>query len=381
MTVAPADAAAALAAAQTALDEGHLAQALAAARAIVAGEAAPALRAEAWRLRALAASRLGEQGEAVDAVRALFAQLGGDALAYPPRMALLAISAVANGELARFDESLGQLQQMLSVAARGGSFESYVRARSTAATCFALMGDPWAGQRLLAELLGLFQGLPSEALLETAVRNNHASVCLRIARLARDAGEAAAGAEALEHADASLQRVREIVPLTGDARRRALADIYAAEMTLLRGEAAASVGPLQRATEQADAAGQPAHGRFLRVLQAEACIGAGAPEQALVLLREVAVSIREGHCIGLRIRCVQQWQRACTAVGAHEEALGHAARSRGLEQQLLYRQLHAQSRFLRTRLELEHLYRYRANASRGISSRPGALDAGRGEAG
>jgi hypothetical protein len=61
-------------------------------------------------------------------------------------------------------------------------------------------------------------------------------------------------------------------------------------------------------------------------------------------------------------------------VGAHEEALDHAARARSLEQHLLYRQLHAQSRFLRSRLELEHLYRYRANASRSISSRPGALD-------
>ena len=152
-------------------------------------------------------------------------------------------------------------------------------------------------------------------------------------------------------------------------------------MTLLRGEAAAAVGPLQRVIEQADAAGLPAHGRFLRVLQAEAFIDAGAPEQALALLREVAAALREGHCLGLRIRCVQQLQRACTAMRAHDEALEHAARLRGLEQGLLYRQLYAQSRFLRTRLELEHLYRYRANASRGISSRPGALDAGRGEAG
>jgi tetratricopeptide (TPR) repeat protein len=375
----PTTAAAALAAAQADLDDGRLQSALTAARALAAGDAPATVQIEALRLQAQSAFHLGEQGETVAAVQALFERLGGGGLAYPSRSALLAISAVACGELARFDESLAHLQQMLSVAARGGSFEGYVRARSTAATCFALLGDPWAGQRLLSELLGLFQGLPSEASLEAAVRNNHASICLRVVRLARDAGEAADVTEAIEHAQASLQRVREIVRLTGDARRGALADIYAAEMALLRGDAAGSASQLQRAIEHADATGQSAHVRFLKVLQAEAFIAAGAPEQALAQLREVAPSIREGHCLGLRIRCVQQLHRACAAVGAHEEALDHAARARSLEQHLLYRQLHAQSRFLRSRLELEHLYRYRANASRSISSRPGALDLTKGD--
>lgn len=380
MTTAPTDPVAALEAARADLDESRLPAALAAARAIAMGDAPPAARIEALRLQAVAAFHLGEQCETVETVQTLFARLGDAAVTYPQRSALLAVSAVANGELARYDESLAHLQQMLSVAARGGSFESYVRARSTAATCFALLGDPWAGQRLLSELLGLFQGLPSEAPLETAVRNNHASICLRIARLARDAGEAGASTEAIEHASASLERVREIVKRTRDGRRGALADIYAAEMTLLRGNAADAASQLQRSIEHAIAVGQPAHVRFLRVLQAEAFSAAGAPERALLLLREAAPSIREGHCLGLRIRCVQQMQRACAAVGAHEEALGHAARARLLEQHLLYRQLHAQSRFLRSRLELEHLYRYRASASHSISSRPGALDPGKGAA-
>lgn len=379
MTTEPATAAAALAGAQASLDDGQLQQALSAARALATGDAPAAVRIEALRVQAVAAFHLGEQGEAVDAVQALFERLGDDAVTYPLRSALLAVSAVASGELARFDESLAHLQQMLSVATRGGSFESYVRARGTAATCFALLGDPWAGQRLLSELLGLFQGLPSEAPLETAVRNSHASVCLRIARMARDAGDTAGGADAIEHANASLERVREVVRLTGDERRRALADIYTAEMILLRGDAVESASRLQQSIAHAEAVGQPAHVRFLRVMQAEALSTAGEPARALALLREAAPSIREGHCLGLRIRCAQQLQRACTAVGDHEEALGHAARSRSLEQYLLYRQMHAQSRFLRSRLELEHLYRYRASTSRGISSRPGALDLGKGE--
>ena len=369
----PADAA--LAQAQADLDAGRLQRALDAMRTVAAGGAPVATRTEALRLQGLAAFLLGEQGEAADAAQALLDLLGDHAVTYPSRIAVLAVSVVAAGKLARFDQSLGHLQKLLSAASRGGSFDDYVRARGTAATCFALLGDPWAGQRLLSELLGLFQGLPSEAPLEASTRNRHAAVCLGIARQARDAGDDTGCNEAIEHADASLQRVREIVRATGDARRGAIAEIYGCEMALARGDAADAASRLQAIVVQADAAGLPAHARLLRVMQAEACSTAGEPERALALLRKVDLALREGHCLGLRIRCLHQLQRACAAVGAHQEALEHAARARQIELHLLYQQMHAQSRYLRTRLELEHLYRYRANASRSISSRPGALAA------
>ena len=112
-------------------------------------------------------------------------------------------------------------------------------ARGTAAICFALLGDPWAGQRLLSELLGLFQGLPSEASLETVARNNHCAVCLLVARAARDAGDDAGCSEALDHAEASLGRAREIVRQTGDHRLGAFVDVHGSEAMLLRGRAAA----------------------------------------------------------------------------------------------------------------------------------------------
>jgi len=362
----------ALAAAQAAFDNAQFQAALVGARASSA-IADPAQRIEALRLRAQSAFRLGELDEAAESAQTLLAQLGDQAPTYPQRVAVLSVSVVAAGELALFDQALGHLQQILSTATRSGSFEDYVRARGTAATCFALLGDPWAGQRLLSELLGLFQGLPSEAMLEAATRNNHVAVCLRIARMARDAGEGADFSEAIDHAEASLQRAAEIARQTGDTRLAAFADVHGSEAALLRGEAASAAVRLQGAAEHADAAGLSAHARFLRVMQAEALNAAAAPERALTLLREVDTGLREGHDIGLRIRCVQQLQRACIATGAHAEALQHAARARKIEQALLYKQLRAQSRYLRTRLELEHLYRYRASASRSISSRPGQL--------
>jgi hypothetical protein len=359
---------------QAALDAGRLQQALTDARA-VCGNAEPVQRNDALRLRAQAAFRLGELDEAADAAQALIDQLGDHAACYPERTQVLAVSVVAAGELARFEQSLGHLQKMLAAASRGGSLEDYVRARGMAATCFALLGDAWAGQRLMSELLGLFQGLPGEAMLEASTRNNHTAICVRVARMAREGGDEAACAQAIEHAQASLQRSAELARLTGNARLSAFAALRANEVALLRGEAAAVAAQLQPAIEHADAAGLPAQVRLLRVVQAEAFNDVGAPDLALSSLGQVDAGLREGHQIGLRLRCVQQLQRACAATGAHAQALAHAERARQIEQGLLYRQLHAQSRFLRTRLELEHLYRYRASTSRGINSGPGKLTA------
>jgi hypothetical protein len=56
-------------------------------------------------------------------------------------------------------------------------------------------------------------------------------------------------------------------------------------------------------------------------------------------------------------------------------AQGDAARTLGRRRQ--YRQTQAQSRWLRVRLELEHMYRFRPGDKRGgTASRPGALSPG-----
>ncbi len=364
--------AAALAAAQVDYDAGRLRQALRTARRFDLDTVAAADRSDAVRLRAQASFRLGELDEAADAAQTLLDRLEGQAPSYPGRIRVLAVSVVAAAELTRFEQALGHLQQMLSAASRG-SLDDYVRARGTAAICFVLLGDPWAGQRLLSELLGLFQGLPTEASLEAVARNNHCAVCLLVARAARDAGDDAGCSEALDLAEASLGRAQEIAQQLGDHRLGAFVDIHGSEAMLLRGHAAAALDPLQAAADHAAEAGLPAHARQLRVLLAEACTAAGEPARALGLLREVDATLREGHELGLRIRCVRQLQAALTATGEVEQALQQANRAHALEQFRLYQQLRTQSRFLRMRLELEHLYRYRSSTSRGVTSRPDAL--------
>lgn len=362
----------ALARAQVNYDAGRLLPALQTARQHDTDAVAEPARSEALRLRTLAAYRLGEFEEAACAALSLLDKFGGQAPSYPARTSVLAASVVAAAELARYEQALVHLQQMLSAAVRG-SFDDYVRARGTAATCFALLGDPWAAQRLQSELLGLFQGLPSESALEATVRNNHAACCLLIARMACDAGDAEGCSEALDHAEASIQRSGEIGALRGDERQRALTDIHASELALLRGNAAAALGPLQLALEKAAVAGLFAQERGLRVVLAEACIVAGQPGRAVQVAGQVDVALNAGHSLELRIRCCVALQQGHAALGDSAQALTHGARARALEQYRLYHQLRTQSRFLRTRLELEHLYRYQASASRGLSSRPGAL--------
>jgi tetratricopeptide (TPR) repeat protein len=360
-----------LGAAQAAYDAGRYGEALEGARAAdhAGDENLPALR-----LRCLAAFRIGELGESADAALRLIAaaQRRGDADAM--RFDALAVSVVAAGELGRFDQSIEHLQLLQSAAARSGSMTEFVRARGTTANCFALLGDPWAAQRLLSELLGMFQARSDELRLEATTRGNHASVCLQIARLARLAGDAAAADEALDHAQASIGRAREIAQTTGDARVLAFADVHAAELALLRGETDAALALLDGAVRRADAAGLLAHARLLRLLEAEVRVAGGDVASAHALLDHVAARIGEGHELALRLRLHTLLQQVLTAEGDASGALAQGEQARVLGRLRQYRQAQAQSRWLRVRLELEHMYRFRPGVRRGSgSSRPGAL--------
>jgi hypothetical protein len=320
------------------------------------------------RMRCLAAYRLGELDESAAAAQRLIAlaQQGGDSAA--ARFDVLAVSVVAAGELARFEQAIEHLQLLQAAATRAGSLSDFVRGRGTTATCFALLGDPWAAQRLFSELVGLFQAGSPERRLEATVRTNHASVCLQIARLARQGGDASACDEALEHAAASLERTREIARESEDARVAAFADVHAAELSLLRGQAAPALALLDGAVANADAAGLWAHARQLRLLEAEALLAQGSTDGARSLLDAVAQRLNSGHELGARIRWHAQMQRVLSAKGDSVGALSQLEQARALAQYRQYRQAHAQSRYLRTRLELEHLYRMRPGSRAGAQN-------------
>jgi hypothetical protein len=357
--------------AQAALERGHLVAALDAARAwLLPADREPAQRLQALRVRALAAFRLGELDEAARAAQELVDESTRDPTAARPPLDVLGTSVVAAGELARFDQAIDHLRLMLAAASRAGTLADFVRGRGTAATLFALLGDPWAGQRLLSELAGMFQAGAGEPRLEATVRNNHASVCLQIARLAHHGGDTRGCEDALEHAQASIERARELLPASVDPRARAFANVHAGELALLRGDAEGALALLDGGIAHADAAQLWAHSRQLRLFEAEVQLLRGDAAAATAHLAVVAQRLDDGHEIGARLRYHDHLHRVHLARGEVAAALAEAERVRSLAAYRQYRQSKAQSQHLRTRLELEHLYRYRGGTATGRGAAP-----------
>lgn len=344
--------------AQAAFDAGRFEEVLLCLRDAAAGAHAGIDGARAARLCGTAAFRLGELDEALTHAQRAIAHIGSSTTE-PGRFDMLAVVVVAAGELVRFDEAVEALRQLQSMAARSGVLTDHVRGRGSAAVLFSLLGDPWAGQRLLAETIGLFQGLPDQRRLEATARNNHTAVSLQLARLALQGGDTSAAATAVDHAQASLDRVREIAAELGDARVRAFADVHEGEIAMQRGNPARAAELLIGAAQVAEDCGLWAHVRQLNLLLAEARLSAADPQAARDHLHKVGARLGAGHEIGVRIRYHSALHRMWVGLHDDAQAVSHLERARELAQYRQYRQLHAQSRFLRTRLELEHLYPYR----------------------
>jgi tetratricopeptide (TPR) repeat protein len=130
---------------------------------------------------------------------------------------------------------------------------------------------------------------------------------------------------------------------------------------------------IEAALRQADEGQLWAHARQLRLLEAEVLQCRGDHDGALQLLQRVGDRLNDGHEIGVRIRYHSQLQRVMAAQGDSAAALDQFDRARALAQYRQYRQARAQSRFLRARLELEHLYRFRAETNGARLTRPAVL--------
>jgi tetratricopeptide (TPR) repeat protein len=303
-----------------------------------------------------AAFRLGRFAEAIDSASATIEHLGS-ATSHPARFDALALLVVSHAERAEYDESIDALRRLLAQAARGDSLRDQVRARGSMASCFALMGDPWAAQRVLAEVAGWLARLPGEQRLEATVQVNLAAIWLEIARGAGEGGDTAALNAAAAAAEAPLARSREIAATLGDARIAAFADVHGCEALLLSGQTERVQAIVRDALGRAEGAGLSAHGRFLRLLQAEALLRGGAPEAALRTLRTADARLGPGEDFASRIRQLHLLHAACAALGDFAQALVHMEQAQALERVRQWRRDAAASRHLRLRLELEHLYR------------------------
>jgi tetratricopeptide (TPR) repeat protein len=352
---------------QQAFHEGRLADAVAATRRAAPDDLGAA------QCRAMAAFQLGEMTECADAAVRVAPETASNPAVQADQASMLSASVVASCETLRFDQALAHLQQMLASARRSGDLASYMKARGTAANCFALMGDPWAAQRLLAELAGFFMPGANELAIETTVRGNLCATYLIIARWAKLGQDSESMEEAMTHAETNAQRSVELAASARSPRSKAFADVHLADIAILRGQPRQALGLLSAAIHSAEQAGFWGHVRALRVMQAEAALDAGELHAAHQALKAVAANLNEGHEISSRIRYYRLMQAWHTTQGQLAEAARQGQAALALEERRTYAQFLAQSKYLRTRLELEHLYRYRSSRSASTSTQPGAL--------
>lgn len=331
------------------------AQALRLARAVWDGVGDTAMRVEAGRLVCVNSYRLGEPGEAIRAGEATLALLKPGA-SQTLRFDLLTVLVVAYGELARHDEAVQALRQLLAVAARRGRLADHARARSSMAACFAMMGDPWTAQHLLGTLANALQAMPRQGRAEARARLDLAWICLQAARMARDAADPAAAAAMLEAAQANLSRSDEIAAQQhGRSRIGVFSRMHQCEFELLSGRHAQALARVGVALADAERLQMQGHTRRLHLIQAELLLDTGHPRAALDLLEPMLEELGPGHELAARIRSFDLGARACIALGDTTRGVLCMEHQRALELYRMTRQLQALSRHAQARLEFEHL--------------------------
>ncbi len=324
----------------------------------LAGGGLPApLVAKVEHLRCVSAYRLGQLDVSLQSTRAFLKRVDpGIESTLEQRFAVLAVAVVAAGELAQYEQSLEHLTELLGLASRLGGLAHYVRARGTAASAFFLLGDPWAAQRILSALTSEFDREHDELRLETTMRCNHASLCLQVARMARDADDPDASQQSLQDAQASLDRAVLAAQRLQDLRLVTFVQLHQIELSLLQGRHESAWAHLDKATVNARAAGLNAHWRHLELLRAELLLGRGAGLAALDVLDGLRRTETPGHELSERLLLRELEFRALQALGRDAAALKARVAFDQLHAYRAFRQARAQSALMRKRLELEHLF-------------------------
>lgn len=307
-------------------------------------------------LLARASFRLGEYDDAVRHSHDLLLAIdAGVQMALAPRFSVLGVAAVACALIDRFEDAVGHAIAVQGVGKRLEAPEYRLRAHGTAATVIILLGDPWAGARMLDGLVPAVRQAGGGRELEAAAQRNRAGCALILARLARDAGDPAARDAALRQAEAALAEEAALVARS-DARAADFVAEHRADLALLRGDVAGCHRVLDETASAGGAPPVPGRLRALQLLRVEARLLAGDAHGACALADAMVPSLRAGHEVAYRLRLAALRADALAAAGRHEAA----AEARRAHQRAVaahhFAQTAALSRTARQRLELEHVW-------------------------
>jgi hypothetical protein len=310
-----------------------------------------------------AAFRVGRFAECCRAATRLLQSVdSGVEAALPSRFNVLTTAAVAEGSLGHHLAALEHLRELPTLARRLNDNDFRWRAYATAATCFALLGDPPGARAMFAALAARLAGLTEHAALRGTVLRSLANNELRLARAARAAGRGGLVAACLGAAEQALGEEAELAQAAGTPPQAgAFRDLHRVELLLFAGDARGAERAAAAMLEAAGASPFRAQVRQLTLLRAEALLDTGDAAAAMALLApldEAEQPPLEAAELDLDARLLRLALSArCAAATGHAEHEADALRRwKALSEYRRFGVLEAAATYARVRLETEALF-------------------------
>lgn len=313
------------------------------------------------QLAVRSAHRLGNYGDAVNLLPQALEAWADHAQA-PEFFDLLGSAVMCFGGLAHYEDMIEAMRRLHSHPSRSGSLAYHVRARMLAAVGLGLLGDTWAGLRILSEAAGHLKSLahmPEAELIEASVLANHAGVCVMSAWVHHDKGDIEGCKQQLTAAKQSATRARELALAHGEHRLAAFSDLHDAEFAIAwpTRQPPFDLTRLYSSLEHAKVHHLPGEVRTMSLVLAQSLYESGEHAQAAAVLDSIEAASRPEHDLSCRLRYWKLRHLVWRALGDATAAFAALEEWSALQRWHHAALLHAQSSTLRRRLELEHIYR------------------------
>ncbi len=322
-------------------------------RAVLDPAADRELRAEAAQLRAMCLFQFGALHALVHESATVLPILRSDGPAASLVRVMRAVCLAAS-ETGQFGLALSLAQECQQLAMGTGDRGLQSLALNALACTFERLGDPWQGERLMAEALSLAREHGQRAEILIALSNFTA---LRIGRyyLLRDARGADEAREPLVPALETAQEALVLAREQGDPFPQVLIEGNLGEVLLQLGRVLEAGPYLQSSLAAAQHHGYVSQAWRVNCTLAEMELQQGQAREAWDRLQATLAQAEQADQRITRLRLHHALARTAEALGRHREALHHLQAYLQLERSRAVSQLQAQSELFITRLEAEQV--------------------------
>lgn len=260
--------------------------------------------------------------------------------------------AMALCDMNRFDDALATAHEAVARAQQVGSIAQRSLALNCLGSCVERLGDPWQGERLLAEAVALAESDAQDSFPALVAANNLCAVLIGKHYLLRDAVPPEEALAPLQHA---LPHARRAFARSGGqtVALQVITEGNLGEVLVHLGDLDQGVHHLRAAMAGALRGGLDAVTLRVGCSLGEWALASGLPEQAWASLTDLLPLAGERAALPSRVRLHHALALAGRATGRHADALTHLERAHRLERSRAVQQLAAQSRLFVTRVEAE----------------------------